>query len=155
MASASRRLQREVMDIKSSEKKLFQNIQMDEKNMTSLQGLIVPATHPFNQGAFKIEITFPAEYPFKPPTIVFKTKIYHPNIDENGAVCLSIIRADNWKPSTRLSQIIESLVALIDNPDAEHPVRDDIATDYMKNREKFFKDAEEYTKNYSEKLPSN
>jgi ubiquitin-protein ligase len=41
---------------------------------------------PYNKGAFRIEINFPAEYPFKPPKIAFKTKIYHPNIDEKGQV---------------------------------------------------------------------
>ncbi|XP_039292750.1 LOW QUALITY PROTEIN: ubiquitin-conjugating enzyme E2 L5-like [Nilaparvata lugens] len=120
--ASKRRLQKEVMDIKSSNTKQFQDIEMDEMNMSSLQGLFIPATHPFNLAAFRIEITFPAEYPFKPPQLIFKTKINHPNVDENGNVCLSIIRPDdNWKPATRLSQIIDqSSVALIDNPDAEH-----------------------------------
>ena len=56
---------------------------------------------PYNKGAFKIEIAFPAEYPFKPPKILFKTKIYHPNVDEKGQVCLPIINAENWKPATK------------------------------------------------------
>lgn len=59
---------------------------------------------PYNKGAFRIEITFPAEYPFKPPKICFKTKIYHPNIDEKGQVCLPIISAENWKPATKTDQ---------------------------------------------------
>lgn len=59
---------------------------------------------PYNKGAFRIEITFPAEYPFKPPKISFKTKIYHPNIDEKGQVCLPIISAENWKPATKTDQ---------------------------------------------------
>lgn len=59
---------------------------------------------PYNKGAFKIEITFPAEYPFKPPKICFKTRIYHPNIDEKGQVCLPIISAENWKPATKTDQ---------------------------------------------------
>lgn len=59
---------------------------------------------PYNKGAFRIEIVFPAEYPFKPPKIAFKTKIYHPNIDEKGQVCLPIISAENWKPATKTDQ---------------------------------------------------
>ena len=59
---------------------------------------------PYNKGAFRIEINFPAEYPFKPPKINFKTKIYHPNIDEKGQVCLPIILAENWKPATKTDQ---------------------------------------------------
>lgn len=59
---------------------------------------------PYNKGAFRIEINFPAEYPFKPPRITFKTKIYHPNVDEKGQVCLPIITAENWKPATKTDQ---------------------------------------------------
>ncbi len=59
---------------------------------------------PYDKGAFRIEITFPAEYPFKPPKISFKTKIYHPNIDEKGQVCLPVISAENWKPATKTDQ---------------------------------------------------
>lgn len=59
---------------------------------------------PYDKGAFRIEIIFPAEYPFKPPKITFKTKIYHPNIDEKGQVCLPIISVENWKPATKTCQ---------------------------------------------------
>lgn len=59
---------------------------------------------PYDKGAFRIEIIFPTEYPFKPPKITFKTKIYHPNIDEKGQVCLPVISAENWKPATKTDQ---------------------------------------------------
>ena len=65
---------------------------------------ILQENPPFNKGAFKIQIDFPAEYPFKPPKILFKTKIYHPNVDEKGQVCLPIISAENWKPATKTDQ---------------------------------------------------
>ncbi len=70
---------------------------------------------------------YKAEYPFKPPKIGFKTKIYHPNIDEKGQVCLPIINAENWKPATKTDQVIQSLVALVNDPEPEHPLRADIA----------------------------
>ena len=67
---------------------------------------------PFNKGAFKVEINFPAEYPFKPPKVTFKTKIYHPNIDEKGQVCLPIISPEHWKPATKTDQGMEYLIIL-------------------------------------------
>lgn len=59
---------------------------------------------PYDKGAFRVELIFPSEYPFKPPKITFKTKIYHPNVDEKGQVCLPIISAENWKPATKTDQ---------------------------------------------------
>jgi ubiquitin-conjugating enzyme E2 L3 len=130
----------ELEDIRKSGMRNFRDIQVDDANILSWQGLIVPVSHnkhnlydtfpawnlqnlwqhkilhllrklslfqdnpPFNKGAFRIEITFPAEYPFKPPKICFRTKIYHPNIDEKGQVCLPIITAENWKPATKTDQ---------------------------------------------------
>lgn len=55
---------------------------------------------PYKAGAFRIRMTFPDAYPFKPPTIRFITPIYHPNISEKGLLCLPILQFDNWKPAT-------------------------------------------------------
>lgn len=80
--AATRRLQKELQDLRKANLRCFRDIRVDESNLLSWQGLIVPDSAPYNKGAFRIEITFPAEYPFKPPKILFRTKIYHPNIDE-------------------------------------------------------------------------
>ncbi len=110
-------------------------------------------TPPYNKGAFRIEIVFPAEYPFKPPKITFKTKIYHPNIDEKGQVCLPIISPENWKPATKTDQVIQALVALVHDPEPEHPLRGELAEEYTKDKKKFMRNAEEYTKKHAEKRP--
>ncbi|XP_041584925.1 ubiquitin-conjugating enzyme E2 L3-like [Vulpes lagopus] len=102
--AASRRLMKELEEIRKCGMKNFRNIQVDEANLLTWQGLIVPDNPPYDKGAFRIEINFPAEYPFKPPKITFKTKIYHPNIDEKGQVCLPVISAENWKPATKTDQ---------------------------------------------------
>ncbi|XP_023210886.1 ubiquitin-conjugating enzyme E2 L3-like [Centruroides sculpturatus] len=108
---------------------------------------------PYNKGAFRIEISFPAEYPFKPPKITFLTQIYHPNIDENGQVCLPIISPEHWKPATRTDQVIYSLLQLINEPEPEHPLRADLAEEYNQNKDIFLEHAEEFTEKFSEPRP--
>uniref|UniRef100_A0A8D2DIB9 E2 ubiquitin-conjugating enzyme n=1 Tax=Sciurus vulgaris TaxID=55149 RepID=A0A8D2DIB9_SCIVU len=150
---ASRGLMEELEEIHKCGMKNFHNIQVDEANLLTWQGLTVPVVLLCFLWAFRSEINFPKEYPFKPPKITFKTKIYHPNIDEKGQVCLPVISAENWKPATKTDQIIQSLIALVNDPQPEHPAPGDLAEEYSKDRKKFCKDAEEFTKNYGEKRP--
>lgn len=152
--AATRRLTKELGDIRTSNQKVFRDIQVDDSNILLWQGLICTDQPPYNKGAFKIEVSFPAEYPFKPPKVTFKTKIYHPNIDEKGQVCLPIISPENWKPATKTDQVIQALAALINDPEPEHPLRGDLAEEYTKDKKKFFKTAEEFTKQHAEKRPS-
>ncbi|XP_013786188.1 ubiquitin-conjugating enzyme E2 L3-like [Limulus polyphemus] len=152
--AATRRLQKELQDLRKSAMKSFRNIHVEETNILIWQGLILPENPPYNKGAFRIEIIFPAEYPFKPPKIIFRTKIYHPNIDEKGQVCLPIISAENWKPATKTDQVVQALVALVNDPEPEHPLRADLAEEFTKDKKKFFKSAEEFTKKFSEKRPA-
>jgi len=152
--AATRRLQKELQDIRKANMKCFRDIRVDDTNILSWQGLIVPESAPYSKGAFRIEINFPAEYPFKPPKILFRTKIYHPNIDEKGQVCLPIISVENWKPATKTDQVIQALVALVNEPEPEHPLRTDLAEEYSRDRKRFFKNAEDHTKKFSEKRPS-
>ncbi|CAB0004278.1 unnamed protein product [Nesidiocoris tenuis] len=144
----------ELNDIKTAGIKSFRDVTVAEGNLLSWTGVIVPENPPFNKGAFRIEITFPAEYPFKPPKISFKTKIYHPNIDEKGQVCLPIISAENWKPATKTEQVIQALIQLVNDPEPDHPLRADLAEEFTKDKRKFFKNAEDYTKKFGEKRPA-
>eukprot|EP00960_Hanusia_phi_P030441 748626-Hanusia_phi.AAC.4 len=59
---------------------------------------------PYEGGRFKFEMKFPAEYPFKPPKLNFTTKVLHPNITDDGKVCLDII-SEGWNPAVSLRQV--------------------------------------------------
>ncbi|XP_064619882.1 ubiquitin-conjugating enzyme E2 L3-like [Lineus longissimus] len=149
--AATRRLAKELEEIRKNDGKVFRAIEVDESNILKWEGMLQTDQPPYSKGAFRIEIIFPAEYPFKPPKVTFKTKIYHPNIDEKGQVCLPIIAPENWKPATKTDQVIQALAALVNDPEPEHPLRADLAEEYTKDRKKFLKNAEEHTKKHSEK----
>eukprot|EP00004_Rigifila_ramosa_P026263 TRINITY_DN80_c0_g1_i7.p1 TRINITY_DN80_c0_g1~~TRINITY_DN80_c0_g1_i7.p1 ORF type:complete len:170 (+),score=45.24 TRINITY_DN80_c0_g1_i7:31-510(+) len=51
-----------------------------------------PQDSPYAGGVFFLNIHFPADYPFKPPKLQFTTRIYHPNINANGGICLDILK---------------------------------------------------------------
>ncbi|XP_062502995.1 ubiquitin-conjugating enzyme E2-18 kDa-like [Corticium candelabrum] len=150
--AATRRLQKELVDIqKKIDAKTIsycKRVTTDD-NILLWHCLIVPTKMPFKEGQFLIDIAFPAEYPFKPPKITFKTPIYHPNVDEKGQVCLPIISAENWKPAVKTDQVMQSLVDLVDEPEPDHPLRADIAEEYVKNRERFDKKALELVKQHA------
>src|ERR1700733_16283768 len=62
-----------------------------------------PPDSPYTGGVFFLLIHFPIDYPFKPPKVNFTTRIYHPNINSNGSICLDILR-DQWSPALTISK---------------------------------------------------
>jgi len=85
---------------------------------------------------------------------MLKTKIYHPNVDDKGNICLPIISPENWKPATKTDQVVQSLINLINEPEPDHPLRAELAEEFQKDRKKFLKNAEEFTKKHGEKRPN-
>ena len=62
-----------------------------------------PPDSPYSGGVFFLNVNFPSDYPFKPPKLHFTTKIYHCNVNSNGAICLDILK-DQWSPALTISK---------------------------------------------------
>ena len=92
---------------------------------------------------YRVQIDFPTDYPFKPPKIKFLSQIYHPNVDEKGQVCLPLILPDNWKPAIKAIRVMEELKRLVENPECDHALRNEVADEYVNNKSKFMKIAKE------------
>ncbi|GAA0150224.1 ubiquitin-protein ligase [Lithospermum erythrorhizon] len=69
------------------------------EDMFHCQATIVgPPDSPYTRGVFLVSIHFPPDYPFKPPNVAFKIKVFHPNINSNGSICLDILK-EQWSPA--------------------------------------------------------
>jgi len=86
---------------------------------------------------FKIDVVFPNDYPYKCPKITFLTKIFHPNIDENGNICLDLLRNESWVPSLNMTFIINAIQSLLSNPNCNDPLNIDASNLFRKDKNEF------------------
>jgi ubiquitin-conjugating enzyme E2 D len=110
--------------------------------------LLGPTESPYENGVFFLEINFPAEYPYKPPRIHFTTKIYHPNINSNGGICLDILK-DQWSPALTISKVLLSICSLLNDPNPDDPLVPSIAELYIRNKERYIINARAWTLQYA------
>ncbi|KAF2396165.1 signal peptidase I [Trichodelitschia bisporula] len=102
-------------------------------------------------GHFKLRVTLPEDYPFKPPVLNFTTKIYHPNVsnDGKGSMCLGMLRSDEWKPPNKIAAVLAMARNLLLEPNTEDAIETTIADQYKSDRKAFEATAKEWTKKYA------
>ncbi|CAH1767865.1 9698_t:CDS:2 [Entrophospora sp. SA101] len=91
---------------------------------------------PDEGGVFRFTFNINNNYPHDPPKVHCTQKIYHPNIDLDGNVCLNILRED-WKPVLNLNSVLVGLQYLFLEPNADDPLNKDAAEDLRSNRKNF------------------
>jgi len=107
-----------------------------------------PPESPYQGGVFFLTIHFPTDYPFKPPKVAFTTRIYHPNINSNGSICLDILRSQ-WSPALTISKVLLSICSLLCDPNPDDPLVPEIARIFKTDREKYTELAREWTRKYA------
>jgi len=111
-----------------------------------------PEETPYEKGVFQLELFLPADYPMAPPKVRFLTKIYHPNVDKLGRICLDILK-DKWSPALQIRTVLLSIQALLSAPNPDDPLDNNVAEVWKNDEQEALKRAREFTKSFA--IPGN
>eukprot|EP00928_Gymnodinium_smaydae_P019970 TRINITY_DN176_c0_g5_i1.p2 TRINITY_DN176_c0_g5~~TRINITY_DN176_c0_g5_i1.p2 ORF type:complete len:151 (-),score=40.32 TRINITY_DN176_c0_g5_i1:129-581(-) len=104
-----------------------------------------PEGTPYQGGTYKLELFLPEAYPMEPPKLRYLTKIYHPNIDKLGRICLDVLK-DKWSPALQIRTVLLSIQALMSTPEPDDPLDTNVADHFKANK----KQAEEQAKQWND-----
>lgn len=146
---AMKRIRKELLDIKRDPPAQCSAGPVDENDFFHWTASIMgPPDSPYEGGVFFLELHFPTDYPFKPPKINFTTKIYHPNINSNGSICLDILRTQ-WSPALTVAKVLLSICSLLTDPNPDDPLVPDIAKTFKTNKKAYEQAARNWTHKYA------
>ncbi|XP_009981035.1 PREDICTED: ubiquitin-conjugating enzyme E2 G1 [Tauraco erythrolophus] len=113
---------------------------IDDNDLYRWEVLIIgPPDTLYEGGVFKAHLTFPKDYPLRPPKMKFITEIWHPNVDKNGDVCISILHEpgedkygyekpeERWLPIHTVETIMISVISMLADPNGDSPANVDAA----------------------------
>ena len=147
---ALRRIQKEYQEIENDPPLNCSAGPVKPEDMFRWEGVIFgPSDSPYSGGVFKLSVLFPTDYLFKPPTLTFTTKIYHPNINSAGGICLDILK-HQWSPALTISKVLLSICSLLCDPNPNDPLVPEIAHLYKTNKEEYNREARNWTMTYAQ-----
>ncbi|CAA2989849.1 ubiquitin-conjugating enzyme E2 20-like [Olea europaea subsp. europaea] len=117
----------------------------EEDNIFHWKGTIIGSKDTVFEGTeYKLSLSFPPDYPFKPPKVKFETSCFHPNFDMHGNICLDILQ-DKWSSAYDVRTILLSIQSLLGEPNTSSPLNTQAASlwgnqeEYRKMVEKLYK----------------
>ena len=106
----------------------------------------------YEGGYFKARLQFPEDYPNSPPTMIFLSKMWHPNIYPDGKVCISILHApghdemnmqekpeEKWRPILGVESVLMSVISMLNDPNIESPANLDASVQFRDDRSAYNK----------------
>lgn len=117
--------QEEVVTAKSEPLSISLSPENDEDIFEWVAWIRGPPDTPYEGGYFELAITIPKRYPLQPPTVVFTTKVFHPNVHwTSGEICIDLLKTA-WSAAYTLQSVCRSIIALLACPEAASPLNCD------------------------------
>ncbi|KAG5840997.1 ubiquitin-conjugating enzyme E2 R2-like [Anguilla rostrata] len=155
MPSSQKALMLELKSLQEEPVEGFRITLVEESDLYNWEVAIFgPPNTLYEGGYFKARVKFPIDYPYSPPTFRFLTKMWHPNIYENGDVCISILHppvddpqsgelpSERWNPTQNVRTILLSVISLLNEPNTFSPANVDASVMFRKWRDSKGKDKE-------------
>ncbi|XP_032154166.1 ubiquitin-conjugating enzyme E2 N-like [Sapajus apella] len=121
----------------------------DESNTRYFHVVIAgPQDSPSKGGTFKLELFLPEEHPMAAPKVRFMTKIYHPNVDKLGRICLDILK-DKGSPALQIRIVLLSIQALLSAANPDDPLVNDVVEQWKTNAAQATETARAWTRLYA------
>lgn len=148
ISTSLKRIQKELADIMSDPPPNCSAFPRGDNLFEWVSTLLGPPGSVYEGGIFFLDIHFSTEYPFKPPKVNFKTRIYHCNINSQGVICLDILK-NNWSPALTISKVLLSICSLLTDCNPADPLVGSIAHQYLHNRAEHDRIARQWTQKYA------
>ncbi|KAG0652345.1 Ubiquitin-ligase 1 [Hyphodiscus hymeniophilus] len=145
-----RRVAKELSEIHGDEHSKILVESADGSDLTHLLASFPgPPDTPYEGGTYIVDIKIPQEYPFRPPVMFFKTKLWHPNVSsQTGAICLDTL-GSAWSPVLNIKTTLLSLQLLLSVPEPKDPQDAEVANMLMNHPEQFQRKAREWAINHA------
>ncbi|GMG21763.1 unnamed protein product [Ambrosiozyma monospora] len=165
-STAAKRLWKEYRDISHPKDGLQQvRVEFDEDNIYLWRvALLVLDPESDYKGAYlKGQLKFPTNYPYSPPNFKFTPPIYHPNVYNDGRLCISILHEaqeqtdeplnETWSPVQSVESVLISVLSLLEDPNISSPANVDAAVAWKKNKPEYKRRVENEVKRSRANMP--